>query len=140
MTFNQDWEMELHVQLDKSNHKTTSKGAHCNIGLPFSEASKNLGINYADAGIWIFVLRLTGTSQEENNGCFVLIGNTPRGNAGLHALCQFLLFALLVLTSSLSSWQTNEHVCRFSSLLETNSKCLVRKINYSEAPVPKVTS
>lgn len=40
---------------------------------------ENLGTNYADEGIWIFVLWLPGTSQEEINGCFVLLGNTPCG-------------------------------------------------------------
>lgn len=51
MIFNQDGEMELHVQLDRNSHKTTSGGARCNTGLQFSGASEDLGINYAEAGI-----------------------------------------------------------------------------------------
>ena len=40
MSFNQDWKMELHVQLDRNSHKTTSEGALCNIGLPLSELAR----------------------------------------------------------------------------------------------------
>lgn len=125
--------MELHVQLDRNSHKTTSEGALCNIGLPFSRANKNLSIDCADVGIWGFVLRLTRTSQEENNGCFVLTGNTPTWPWGGCMCFVSSCFCSPRLTSSLSSWQTNEHMCRFSSRSEAHSECLPWKINYSEA-------